>query len=248
LRQAAAAEVEAGGARRAARAIGLTALEESARAGAAAAIDAERAFGAAGQSLTACRRSLAPLQPTLRDIDELEEARRQAERLTAESGRLSRELESMPAVRRRHERLSSVARGLPALEALVAARKALSQAEGAATEAGPLERWRQQVDRLASEIAAAEERRQQADQRLQAAGQHLARAEAALEQARAQLAARREARDEAVCSRCGQPVSPEHIARELADAEAAVAGAGERCRRPGRPHRAHSGRTRQVAR
>ena len=78
------------------------------------------------------------------------------------------------------------------------------------------------------EVSAAETHSRQAERRLRAADQQLARAEAALEQARGQLLARQQARDEAVCSRCGQPIDPEHIARELRDAEAAVTEASER--------------------
>jgi exonuclease SbcC len=134
----------------------------------------------------------------------------------------------MPAVREQHERLSAIARGFPALAALVAARKALEEAEGVAGEAGPVEGWRQEVERLAREVSAADAHSRQAERRLRTADQQLARAEAALDQARGQLVARQQARGEAVCSRCGQPVDPEHIARELRDAEAAVAEATER--------------------
>jgi exonuclease SbcC len=228
LRAAATAEAEAEEARQAALGIDLEALSEGARQAAAAETDAERAAGAADESLNACRRRLAELQPALRDIDELTQARGQAERLEADIGNLSRELESMLAVREHHERLSAIARGLPALEALVAARRTLEEAEGAASEAGSPEGWRQEVERLAQEVGTAETHFRQAERRLRMADQQLARAEAALDQASLQLLARQQARDEAVCSRCGQPIDPEHIARELRDAEAAVAGAGER--------------------
>jgi DNA repair exonuclease SbcCD ATPase subunit len=228
LRAAAAAEAEAEEARQAALAVDLGALEETERQAAAAAADAERAAGAADESLNACRRRLAEFQPALRDIDELAQARGQAERLGADIARVSRELESMPAVREQHERLSAIARGLPVLEALVAARRALEEAEGAAAEAGPVEGWRQEMERLAREVSAADAHCRQAERRLRAADQQLARGEAALEQARGQLVARQQARDEAVCSRCGQPVDPEHIARELRDAEAAASEATER--------------------
>jgi DNA repair exonuclease SbcCD ATPase subunit len=228
LREAAAAEAKAEVARQAARAVDLGTLEEEAQQAAAAAVDAERAAGAADESLTACRRSKEGLQPALRDLDELAQARGQARRLTAEIAGLSRELESMPAVRERHERLSAIARGLPAVEGLIAARKALEEAEGAAAEAGSPEGRRQEVERLAREVSAAATHSRQAERRLRLADRQLARAEAALEQARGQLLARQQARDEAVCSRCGQPIDPEHIARELRDAEAAVAEVGRR--------------------
>ncbi len=228
LRAAASASAAAEEARQAALAVDLEALEEEARQSGAAAAGAERVAGAADDSLNACRRRLAELRPALRDIDELAQARGQAERLRADIARLSRELESMPAVREQHERLSAIARGMPAMEALVAARKALGEAESAAAEAGSPEGWRREVERLAAEASAADTRSRQAERRLRAADQQLARAEAALEQARGQLVARQQARDEAVCSRCGQPVDPEHIARELRDAEAAVTEAGKR--------------------
>jgi len=228
MREAVAAEAEAEEAQRAALAIDVEALSEEARQAAAAEVEAERAAGAADDGLNACRRRLAELQPALRDIDEMAQARGQAERLEAEIGRLSRELESMPSVRERHERLSAIARGLPALETLVAARRSLQEAEAAADEAGSPDGWRQEVERLAREVSAADAYSRQAGRRLHAADQQLARAEAALGQAQTQLLARQQARDEAVCSRCGQPVSPDHIARELRDAEAGVAEAGER--------------------
>jgi len=228
LRAAAAAEAKAGEAQQAALAVDLGALDEAAQQAAAAAGESERAAGIADESLNACRRRLAELQPALRDIDELAQGRGQAERLGADVARLSRELASMPAVREQHERLSAIARGLPAMEALVAARKALEEAEGAAAEAGSPEGWRQEVERLAQEVSAAETHSRQAGRRLRAADQQLARAEAALDHARGQLVARQLARGEAVCSRCGQPIDPEHSARELRDAEAAVAEASRR--------------------
>lgn len=49
-----------------------------------------------------------------------------------------------------------------------------------------------------------------------------ARAQAALEEAQAQLAVRQQARDEATCSRCGQTVDAAHIKRELQDLKQAV--------------------------
>jgi exonuclease SbcC len=228
LREASTAEAQAEEARRAALAIDLGALEEAAKVASGAAVEGEQAVAVAETALNDCRRSLASLQPALREIDEIARARSEADRLAGEAARLSRELESMPAVRSRHEHLAAVARGLPAAQALVGARRDLEQAERAAVEAGSQEELRQEAERLARETKAAEKRRQQAERHLRAADRELARAEAALDQARGQLSARQEARDEAVCSRCGQPVSPEHIARELRDAEAAVAEAGER--------------------
>jgi exonuclease SbcC len=228
LRAAAAAEAEAEEAQKAALAVDLGALDEAAQQAAAAAVDAERAASAADESLNACRRRLAELQPALRDVEELAQGRSQAERLGADVARLSRELASMPAVREQHERLSAIARGLPAMEALVAARKALEEAEGAAAGAGSPDGWRQEVERLAQEVSAAETHSRQTGRRLRAADQQLARAEAALDQSRGQLVARQLARGEAVCSRCGQPIDPEHSARELRDAEAAVTEASRR--------------------
>jgi DNA repair exonuclease SbcCD ATPase subunit len=228
LGEATAAEARAEKARQAALAVDLGTLEEEAQQVAAAAVGAERAACAADESLNACRRRLAELQPALREIAELAQARGQAERLRADIAGLSGELESMPAIREQHERLSAIARGLPALEALVAARRGLEEAEGAAAEAGSPEGWRQEAERLACEVSAAERRSRQAARRLRAADQQIARAEAALEHARGQLLARQQARGEAVCSRCGQPIDPEHIARELRDAEKVVAEASRR--------------------
>jgi len=227
LREAADAQAEAQEAQQGALAIDLVALEDEARRASDAEADAERAAAEATERQSACRRSLSELQPILREVADLAQARVGAERLAADIERVSAELESMPAVRRRQERLSAVARGLPILEALVAARKGLEQAEAAA-EAGLPEAWRGKVERYAQEVSAAESRWQEAEGRLRATDQRLVRGEAVLEQARGQLLARQQARDEAVCSRCGQPVDPEHIARELRDAEETVSEAAQR--------------------
>lgn len=225
LHDAVDAEAKSQSARRDAHAVDLEALEGDARRASDLESDAERTAAAATEHLRACRRSLDELQPAMRDVADLAQARQEAQRLTADIDTLSAELPSLPAARQRQERLSAIARGLPALEGLVGARRDLQQAEAAADAVGSPEARSREVERLAAEAAAADTHRQEAEEGLRTTDQRLARAEAALEQARGQLIARQEARDEAVCSRCGQPVNPEHIALELREAEAAVARA-----------------------
>ncbi len=225
LHEAVDADTKAEAAHRDALAVDLGTLEEHARRASDAEADAERTAADAADRLSGCRRSLDELQPALRDFADLAQARQEADRLTADVETLSAELPSLPTARQRQERLSGIARGLPALEGLVAARKDLQQGETAADAVGSPEAGSREVERLAAEAAAADAHRRETEERLRSTDQRLARAEAALEQARGQLVARQEARDEAVCSRCGQPVDPEHIALELREAGAAVAEA-----------------------
>jgi DNA repair protein SbcC/Rad50 len=117
---------------------------------------------------------------------------------------------------------TSLATVLPAVTAVVERRIELieAQADAAATESvaeldALLERFQAHFVQLEAAAGAAVAERD-------AALEQRALREAELEEARRQLRERHEARDEAICSRCGKPLDEEHRAAELARAEGEV--------------------------
>jgi len=151
---------------------------------------------AAGIDLDGLHRTAAEAEMRVRDVEE------RARQLRGEWGRM--------------------AEVLPLLRDVLGARQELSQRQAALVEHGAVDNWEKQVRERQQAHQEAQEAKSQAEGRQREAEEALARAKAALEQAEAELAARREAKDEAVCSRCGQPISPEHIRKELEDAERRV--------------------------
>jgi DNA repair exonuclease SbcCD ATPase subunit len=75
-----------------------------------------------------------------------------------------------------------------------------------------------------AELARIDELTEALQQRERKAGETCTSCRTLLAQAKQRLELREAARDEAVCSRCGQPVDAKHIAQELADAAAEVEG------------------------
>ncbi|HEU4760654.1 MAG TPA: hypothetical protein VFT91_11835, partial [Dehalococcoidia bacterium] len=151
----------------------------------------------------------------------------------AAAGAEVEEARSEQALRDLRARQEALAQALPLLSDVVQRRRELSERRRALSEQGAPERWTAEVARLEGELRAREQAMARADDVRQTALAAEAEAQAALRQAEEQLSARREARDEAVCSRCGQPVDPEHIRRELDDAERAVAAAQRQARAAG---------------
>lgn len=148
------------------------------------------------------------------DLDVLQRAAAEAEEGEREAEERARQL--------RGER-DQVAEALPLLRDVLRARQGLSQREAALADHGVAAGWEKQVREREQAHQEAQEAKREAENRQRAADQALAQAKAAFEQAEAQLKARREARDEGVCSRCGQPISKEHIQKELQEAERLVA-------------------------
>lgn len=114
-------------------------------------------------------------------------------------GRVMRE--ALPHIRLIREREATVA----------ARRKALATT-------GSVASWESEISAAQKAVAKAEEMSKLADGEQKASARALARAEEQDETARSELEAREAAKDEAVCSRCGQKISPQHIKFELAEA------------------------------
>lgn len=90
--------------------------------------------------------------------------------------------------------------------------------------------WRTRISEFNEQLATLRAEYERAGKVVAEAAQIKAEAGAALAQAREQLTARQEAKDEAVCSRCGQRVDRDHIRRELKDTREAVTRAQEGAR------------------
>jgi DNA repair protein SbcC/Rad50 len=175
------------------------------------------------------RAGLVDLQEADSQAAQAEEARTTAaavdaaalERAAAEAAAEERQTEERARELRRER--DALAGALPPLREVLHRRGDLAEREQVVAEQGAPDEWEAQVARREEVLRTQREEKQEADEAQRRAMEAVAQAEAALQQAEEQLAARREAQDEAVCSRCGQPVDPEHIRRELEDAERAVA-------------------------
>ncbi len=161
------------------------------------------------------------------DLDGLQRARAEAE----EGERAAEE-----RARRLRGQRDQLAEALPLLRYVLRAREELSQREAALAEHGAADGWEKQVREREQVAQKTQEAKREAEAQQRAADQALAQAEAAFQQAQAQLKARREARDEGVCSRCGQPITPAHIQKELEDAERRVAETRSRLEEAKRLH------------
>ncbi|NOT57473.1 MAG: SMC family ATPase [Deltaproteobacteria bacterium] len=128
----------------------------------------------------------------------------------------------LKTLRQRHDVLDEE---LPLVNEVFRCRRELALREHTRAERGGLEIWKTRVADQEAALRRQHERKQSADGLLQHATEQVALATAALRQARQQLTLRQEARDEAACSRCGQPVDPEHIRRELMEVTQSVATA-----------------------
>lgn len=148
------------------------------------------------------------------DLDVLQRAATDAEK---------REKKAEERARRLRSERDRVAEALPLLRDVLRARQELSRREAALAGHGSADNWEKQVRERQQAHQEAQGAKREAENRKGEADEALAQAKAAFEQAETQLTARREAEDEAVCSRCGQPITPEHIQKELEDAERRVA-------------------------
>lgn len=148
------------------------------------------------------------------DMEALERAKAAAEKEEHQTEQRASDL------RVQHDEL---ALALPPLREILQQRSELSERAQAAAEVGAAHEWEARIAQLEDDLRGRQEEQRKADEELRQALEAVAQAEAAVGQAEQQLVARREAQDEAVCSRCGQPVDPEHIRRELEDAERTVA-------------------------
>lgn len=151
------------------------------------------------------------------DVDVLQRAAAGAERSEREAEERARQV--------REER-DKLAEALPLLRDLLRARIELSRRDETLAQHRATEVWQKEVSKRQQVAQGAQEARREAENRKRGADEAMAQAQAAFEQAEAQLTARREAKDEAVCSRCGQPITAEHIQKELEDAERRVAETG----------------------
>jgi exonuclease SbcC len=127
--------------------------------------------------------------------------------------------EQLAILRSRAETLSEM---LPLLREVFTCRREQEIRKQQLDKQGIPQHWEAEVARLRMILQDRQQEKERAATERDRIVKDKARAQAALEQAQRLLAARLAAQNEAVCSRCGQPVNPEHIQREREDAEQAV--------------------------
>lgn len=153
------------------------------------------------------------------DLDGLKRAVADAETTEDEAEERARQL--------REER-DALADALPLLRDVLRCRNELSQRERSLAEHGAPDAWEKQVTEREQVARRLQKEKGEGEAKQRTAADAVAQTKAALQQAEAQLTARREAKDEVVCSRCGQRISSEHIEKELEEAERQVAAAQRR--------------------
>jgi exonuclease SbcC len=179
--------------------------------------------------------ALPRLQAALEDLRDAKKRDREAEDATrkASSINMVKLAERAASLRTEHRQAEAACRGLrkrygslaeaigPVTELLESRRDVEARQEDL-RKAGLPKDWRTRILKLNDRLATFRAEHRRARAVVAEAARSKAEAEAAHAQAQAQLAARRDAKDEAVCSRCGQRISREHIRRELKDARETV--------------------------
>jgi exonuclease SbcC len=107
---------------------------------------------------------------------------------------------------------------LPPLREILHRRRDLAERERSVAEHGAPDEWQKQVAQRHQTIEKRREEKRKTEEEQRRAIEAGANARAALHQAQTLYAERQEAKDEAVCSRCGQKVDAKHIRSELAAA------------------------------
>lgn len=182
--------------------------------------------------------ALDPIQKATADLDAARQAEAQA--ATAETELLAIDIDALEATlhttthaatdaEQRRDQAQQHAAGLadlmPSLRRLHACRLELADRSKAAAEAGEPAARASEVDQLQTALKEAEEASKAAEADAEAALGAYATARSRRDQAREHLALREEVREEGTCSRCGQVVDHQHLARELSDAQAGLAQA-----------------------
>ncbi len=117
------------------------------------------------------------------------------------------------------------ARGRPILRELVRCRRGLLDRDRQATEASTPQECQLRLQNAVIALNTQQRNHEQAEKARKDANDEVARTTATLQHTKAQLTNRLEAKGEAVCSRCGQRVTAEHIKQEIDDAQKAVSAA-----------------------
>ncbi|OLE23620.1 MAG: hypothetical protein AUI36_33360 [Cyanobacteria bacterium 13_1_40CM_2_61_4] len=126
------------------------------------------------------------------------------------------------AFRTRLELLNEI---LPLLREVLSCRRAREMRKQELDKRRSPQDWQVEINQLHARLQAQQEEQAKAEENKQHVLRAQAQAQASLEQQQQQLSARLAAQNEAICSRCGQPIDPGHIQRELEEAEQAVATA-----------------------
>jgi DNA repair protein SbcC/Rad50 len=116
----------------------------------------------------------------------------------------------------------------PLLRDVVRCRREKEKRERALVKKISAKHWEAEIARLQTVQEEQQQGQKEAEAELKRAVEANAQAKAGLELTQRQFTTRLDARNEAVCSRCGQPVDPAHIQRELEEAEQAVEIARQR--------------------
>lgn len=108
-----------------------------------------------------------------------------------------------------------IGRALPVARALITARDEVARRQEAADEVGDPDDWQAEFERRQGAVRALEAELETAKQTQAKLLDAQAKAQAQAETLAEAITARREAAGEATCSRCGQSVDSDHLAREL---------------------------------
>lgn len=132
------------------------------------------------------------------------------------------EAKAVAEARALQEKLTGLAEALGPLRAMLDCREELAEREAVVAQTGSALSCKQALAELGGRVASRQEDLKKASDGLDAARTAKAQADAELAQAERLLDERRSAGEEAVCSRCGQPVDSEHIRREVLEVKKAL--------------------------
>lgn len=192
----------------------------------------ETAAGTAADLITRATDSALRLERIVAEVAEVTEYEEQADevgRLDQSIDSLQRELRALPVARTMLAELELANEAWPAARRIHELRERTATREAAARDAGDPSELGDELGRCERELADAAGRVSIARSELADAQGAFTRAEAASESLTEELSARKDASVEQTCSRCGQPITPEHIASEIDAVTRELAAAAERC-------------------
>lgn len=209
-------------------AIDVAQLDARCSASAAAEHDAEAALAGARERLVVCARDLAEANARMQELERCEEI----ERLIADGQSELRRIEAGQAdatkVHARLRELELVRDATPLVRAVGLAEAGVRRRAKRCAELGTSAHTRGEIETANQAVEEQSAVRGYAVAARDEANRIVALARVELSTAVSRLQQRRDAADEGLCSRCGQPVDGEHITKELTQAESEVDVAKER--------------------
>ncbi len=225
LKEAVSTEAEQAREANSAAAINLEALAREAERSIQLEREADSTYSAADGELDRCVAGLEALDANLTTIERFKAATARVATLDADLSTARRQLEGQAALLDDSEKARAARDAFSHVKLILERQAAVAARTRAVDKIGAVSSWESKIASTEKSVVALETRAKAADKAHKDFARRLARAEQQLESGKTELRQRQDAKDEGVCSRCGQKVSAEHRRLEIASARERVAAA-----------------------